>query len=257
VTPNELIARELLARPVPATVATGIDAEQHMTTDDFEHLRDFHELSADMRARLGRDEDRNLTMVKQYLENREKYGKTLVFTTDVEGAWRLADAFRARLPEGVDAAYVASWRPDAKDDDPVDDRHTLQRYRDLKSGLDVLINVEMFTEGVDLPMTRTVFLARPTSSEILLRQMIGRALRGPAAGGHKEAYIVSFEDHWKQFRDVLSPASVLTDIVPAEPTKVPTAPAAKVVEEVGRAELPPSVMGPHPGFQSGYPSVRA
>jgi ATP-dependent helicase IRC3 len=240
VTPNELIAQGLLAQPLPAIVSTGIDAERHMTPDDFEHLRDFHDLSAEMRARLGRDEQRNLMIVNHYLENRDKYGKTLIFTTDVEGAWRLADAFRARLPRIVDAAYVASWRPDAKDDEHVDDRHTLQRYRDPNSGLDVLINVDMLTEGVDLPMTRTVFLARPTSSEILLRQMIGRALRGPAAGGHKEAHIVSFEDHWSEFRDVLSPAAVLTDIVPAdEPAGVPAAPAAKILKEVDRGELPP------------------
>ena len=60
VTPNELIARELLARPVPATVSTGVDAEKEHDDDDFEHLRDFHDLSAEMRARLGRDEHRNL-----------------------------------------------------------------------------------------------------------------------------------------------------------------------------------------------------
>ena len=239
VSPNELIARGLLARPVPATVSTGVDAEQHMTSDDFEHLRDFHDLSADMRARLGRNEHRNVTIVKQYLENRDKYGKTLVFTTDVEGACSLADTFRAHLPQGVDAAYVASWRPDVKGDEQVDDRHILQSYRDPRSGLDVLINVEVFIEGVDLPMTRTVFLARPTSSEILLRQMIGRGLRGPAAGGHKEAFIVSFEDHWTQFRDVLSPASLLTDIVPLdESPSVPTAPTARVVKEVAPVDLP-------------------
>ena len=49
------------------------------------------------------------------------------------------------------------------------------QYRDGKS--QVLINVNILTEGVDLPQTKTVFLARPTVSKILMTQMAGRALR--------------------------------------------------------------------------------
>lgn len=231
VTAGELIARELLARPIPSSVQTKVDAEQKMTAEDFKHIVDFHEPSAEMLAALGRDERRNIVIASHYLANREKFGKTLVFATDVVGAAKLADAFRTR---GVDAEYIASWRPDRNEAERVDNRTIMDRYRDRKSGLDVLINVEMLTEGVDLPMTRTVFLARPTSSEILLRQMIGRALRGPAAGGNKEAFIVSFEDHWRLYRDYLSPIQLLTEFItdpspappgteesPAETVKVP------------------------------------
>lgn len=237
---SDLIARELLARPVPGSVTTGVDAELGMTTEDREHVRDFHELSPDMRERLGRNEHRNQVIVKHYLDNREKYGKTLIFTTDVHGAAVLADAFRGRLPEGAEAAYVASYRPDAKPGERQDvDRDLLGRYRDPRSGLNVLINVDMLTEGVDLPMTRTVFLARPTSSEILLRQMIGRALRGPAAGGHRLAHIVSFEDHWRQFRDILSPMHLLNEMLPdvelLEPTLGPSVP---IEESIPGDELP-------------------
>ena len=139
----------------------------------------------------------------------------------MKGAARLADAFQQRLPAGVEAAYMTSWRPDANDGSQTPDRDVLEAFRDPKSGLDVLVNVDMLTEGVDLPITRTVFLARPTSSEILMRQMIGRALRGPAAGGNREAFIVSFEDQWSQFRDVLSPMDLLADLLPQETVPVP------------------------------------
>ena len=57
----------------------------------------------------------------------------------------------------------------------------------------------MLTEGVDIPKTQTVFLVRPTRSDALLSQMIGRALRGPRAGGTREAHLVTFVDTWKQF----------------------------------------------------------
>jgi len=63
----------------------------------------------------------------------------------------------------------------------------------------VLVNVEMLTEGYDAPKTQTVFLARPTKSEALLSQMVGRALRGPRAGGTAQAYLVTFVDTWKEF----------------------------------------------------------
>ena len=74
-----------------------------------------------------------------------------------------------------------------------DNAAALEAYQ--KGQLQVLINVNILTEGVDLPQTQTVFLARPTVSKILMTQMIGRALRGEKAGGTKKAYIVSFIDN--------------------------------------------------------------
>jgi len=60
-----------------------------------------------------------------------------------------------------------------------------------------LINVNILTEGMDVPNVQSIFLTRPTISTILMTQMIGRGLRGPKAGGTKEAYIVSFIDEWQ------------------------------------------------------------
>ena len=244
VSPSELIARELLAKPIPIIVRTGVQGDRDLTREDLDHLRDFHSPSADMQARLGRDEPRRRVIVDHYVEHIARYGKTLVFAPDVRGAALLTDAFRARLPEGVEAEYLASWRPDGVPIAKAGESDILDRFRDPRSGLDVLVNVDMLTEGVDLPMTRTVFLARPTSSEILLRQMFGRALRGPAAGGHLEANIVSFEDHWQTFRDVLSPMQLLADMLPlqetppAEPVP-PVAPEPDSEFQAPEAELPP------------------
>jgi hypothetical protein len=55
----------------------------------------------------------------------------------------------------------------------------------------------MLTEGTDLPNVQAVFLTRPTTSTILMTQMIGRALRGQSAGGTEKAYVVSFIDNWE------------------------------------------------------------
>jgi hypothetical protein len=98
--------------------------------------------------------------------------------------------------------------------------------------MEVLINVQILTEGVDIPEVQTVFLTRPTSSEILLRQMIGRALRGTKAGGTEVAYIVSFEDHWDKFRDWESPLDLVSDITQE-------AREEEIVDESGRVEILP------------------
>jgi hypothetical protein len=74
----------------------------------------------------------------------------------------------------------------------------------------------ILTEGFDVPQLQTVFLTRPTQSEILFRQMVGRALRGPKAGGTQQAYLVSFEDHWEHYRELESPFGRLTDLLPPE-----------------------------------------
>ena len=49
-----------------------------------------------------------------------------------------------------------------------------------------------------MPDAQTVFLTRQTTSKILLKQMVGRALRGPKFRGTVNAYIVSFIDNWQQ-----------------------------------------------------------
>ncbi|KAA6321853.1 hypothetical protein EZS27_028542 [termite gut metagenome] len=67
--------------------------------------------------------------------------------------------------------------------------------------LDVVVNVKMLTEGVDVPDVKTVMITRQTTSNILLTQMIGRALRGEKAGGgigKDYANVVFFHDTWKR-----------------------------------------------------------
>jgi ATP-dependent helicase IRC3 len=58
----------------------------------------------------------------------------------------------------------------------------------------VLCCVQLLTEGFDLPSIGAVLLARPTMSTLLLTQMIGRGLRGPAVGGCRECHVVDFSD---------------------------------------------------------------
>ena len=72
-----------------------------------------------------------------------------------------------------------------------------QAVRNFKSDThepSILINFGVFTAGFDSPNTSAVVIARPTKSLVLYSQMVGRALRGPKAGGTSECEIVTVVD---------------------------------------------------------------
>lgn len=182
-----LIESGILARPAPETVATQVEFEREFTEEDYEHLARFGDLGPRVLDRLARHAARNQLIVEHYVKHRERYGKTIVFAANIEHSRTLAHEFAAR---GVPADYVDYGRADSQT--------VMDAYR-ASSSPEVLANVEMLTEGFDAPKTRTVFIARPTQSEALLAQMVGRALRGVKAGGNEVAYLVTFVDTWKQF----------------------------------------------------------
>lgn len=202
---TELIERGILARPIPEQVTTRAEVEEGITRDDEAHLTRFGDLSEAWLDRIAHMERRNQVILDRYLKNRIRYGKTLVFAINVAHAVLLTDRLRAA---GVAAEYIASHR-----DDDGDNKAIIGRFRDPDGGLEVLVNVMILTEGVDLPSVKAVLLTRPTSSEVLMRQMVGRALRGPKAGGTEEAFLVAFEDQWRRFREWLSPLDLLPDLV--------------------------------------------
>ena len=219
---RRLVERGILSRPRLISVPTHEDVEAGLSDEDREHLARFKDLSEAWLDRIVSLTRRNTVIVDHYLENRERYGKTLMFAVNVRHAVLLAHELRKR---GVRADYVASHRPDETPGDP---KELIQALRDGE--LEVLVNVQILTEGVDVPDVQSVFLTRPTKSEILFRQMVGRALRGPAAGGTAEAYLVAFEDQWSHYRDWEHPFALAPDLADAEEPE--PSPARQLTEAV-------------------------
>lgn len=92
--------------------------------------------------------------------------RTIVFCTGVAHARELADLFVER---GVPAASVSG-------DMPTETRTNVME--DFRSGrIQVLTNMELVTEGVDVPEVAAVLMLRPTQSWALYTQCIGRGLR--------------------------------------------------------------------------------
>ena len=58
----------------------------------------------------------------------------------------------------------------------------------------VLVNFGVFTTGFDAPKASAVVIARPTQSLVLFSQMVGRAIRGPKAGGTETCEILTVVD---------------------------------------------------------------
>lgn len=99
--------------------------------------------------------------------------QAIAFTVDVETAHEMAEAFNAA---GIKAAAISAKTPDAMRV-AIMDKFT-------NKGFQVLVNVDLFDEGLDLPGVDCVIMARPTMSLGKFRQQIGRALRPVYADGY-------------------------------------------------------------------------
>ena len=65
------------------------------------------------------------------------------------------------------------------------------------------MNVALLIEGVDCPAAESVLLTYPLNSQLRLRQMIGRVLRGPSIGGTKECRVWAAEGSQKWLERLL------------------------------------------------------
>lgn len=112
--------------------------------------------------------DANAKIVMTYSELKQKHNfkSTIVFCVDIEHCRSLCETFRQY---GINAQYVTGFTV------KYERRSIIQDFKDGK--IDVLCNVQVFTEGTDIPNIDSLFLARPTKSRSLLVQMIGRGLR--------------------------------------------------------------------------------
>ena len=196
---STLMAANVLARPIIEEPRTHIEAQ----FDDREYQKwvgSYGDLPETIITKLAENSERNTCIVETYVKNRKKYGKTIIFAD----RWYQCDYMReALLKRGVRADVVYSHvdadpgsvaARNRRDRD--ENARVLQRFK--QGELDVLINVRMLTEGTDVPDVQSVFLTRQTTSEVLVTQMVGRALRGTKFGGTSAAYIVSFVDEWRQ-----------------------------------------------------------
>ena len=205
---KELINRRILSKPIFESYYTDEMYGESLGLNGWESIQRLDVLPEDVAGQMADSAARNKLIVQTYKAKEKEYGQTIVFAINVVHAIHLSALFNK---EGIKSEFIVS---DVKDSvtgvriSKEDNERKLEEYREGK--VKVLVNVNILTEGVDLPQTKTVFLARPTVSTILMTQMIGRALRGEAAGGTSSAYIVSFVDNWNEHIAWVNPDSLFS-----------------------------------------------
>lgn len=210
---KSLITLGILAEPKFEEIETGIDFKKDLDEEQIRKINDGFELESigfDVAKKIADNNERNNLIVNRYVDNKDKYGKTIVFAVNKENVIALNTLFREK---GIRSDFVMSDTRDASGIHNIsgkDNKEKIARFR--KGGdIDVLINVNILTEGTDVPDVQSVFLTRPTKSTILMTQMMGRALRGEKAGGTKDAFVVTFVDEWSDKIAWVNPEKLYID----------------------------------------------
>ena len=179
-----LVREGHLARPViEEPIRTGVTWAPRRASDH----ADF---AADSLRELAQNARRNRLIVSSWDVHR--HGKTIVFACTIDHADVLARLFNQA---GVPAMSVHSQlRPGIEEE-------ALLGFE--RGRVRVLVNVAKLTTGVDVPDVRSVFLCRPTLSDVLFSQMVGRASRLHEPSGKTSFHIVEFTDNLAKFGDQL------------------------------------------------------
>lgn len=204
---KDLIANGTLANPRYQKIETNIqgNVEFEISENDEKYYKQYGELSERIKNQLAKSSYRNKIIVNEYIKNRDKYGKTLVFAVNKAHAYTLDKEFKKAFKENnldISSEYCLSGDSN--------NQAKINEFKNQKNG--VFINVQILTEGSDVPDIQTVFLTRQTNSEPLLMQMIGRGLRGKAAGGTEILNVVDFHDTWEKFKFWLDPKFIIDGI---------------------------------------------
>lgn len=191
---DNLIALNILAEPIfEPPKHTHFDVE--VTEDDIHKLKNNNKVPEHIITKLAENAPRNELIADTYAKNRDRYERTIIFADRIEQCIQICDYLEKK---DVNAGYIFTHGRIEGGSYQRSDEENRKVLEDFREGnIDVIVNVRMLTEGTDVPKAKTVFLTRQTLSEILMTQMVGRALRGPKFGGKKKAYIVPFIDEWK------------------------------------------------------------
>lgn len=210
---NQLIAEGYLAKPF---LAKKKDSSPEKLSDEelCNRIIDTYEkgvCALALETPSSQDED---TKAPKELNPNNSFGQTVIFVKSREVARLLWSKFLARdIDCGISIStdgnndltqyknlqdYIERIKENMKNrkDKALSSDQIVKIYEEryAKNILPVIVSVDKFKEGVDVPKTQTVFIARDSSTEISVTQMVGRALRGVLQGGTSEAYLVEFED---------------------------------------------------------------
>ena len=179
-----LINNGFLARPIFRTLFSkpGIN----ISNDELARISGALEIPEEIVASLSMSEQYVTAVLEGIMELLGTgHRRVLVFAATVDHARVLTAILTAR---GVQSHIVTGSTPV---------RVRQQAIRTFKSDHEdpiVLVNFGVLTTGFDAPKASAVVIARPTQSLVLYSQIVGRAIRGPKAGGTETCEILTVVD---------------------------------------------------------------
>jgi DNA repair protein RadD len=185
--------RGILARPVFESIKTetrlkppeGIDVD-NLTMEAIEKIDYALKLRADK-------PERRLTILDRVVQIcTDPAALIIYFGPTVQDAECMAFLLRQ---QGIEAAFVSG---DTRD---VSRRKVIADFKARR--IQALCNCEVLTTGFDAPQVTHVVMARPTVSQVLYEQMVGRGLRGRLFGGTETCQIIDLEDNYRAERPEL------------------------------------------------------
>lgn len=170
-----------LAKATHIIHSSGQDYE--LTEEEIDQMDREGDLPSLFRRRLANDNKRNQVIISRLLEI-PKDEPALIYACTVEHA-HFISLLLSRL--GRTSAAISG------DTSLPIRRGIIRDFKDEK--IQFLCNYGVLTTGFDAPKTKYIILCRPTVSEVLYEQIVGRGLRGPKFGGTEMCSVIDFADN--------------------------------------------------------------
>ena len=178
---SKLQNRGYLSKPIKISI--DMDEKISINLSEYTHTENFIQIDRKLQKLVDKDKRRKdiLNFIrKQHFNNNSKF---LYFGPSKKDVREISVMLRK-------AGYLANY---IVDETRLSTRRKI--IEDFSSGkIQFLCNCEILTTGFDEPKIDHIIMARPTISQVLYEQMIGRGLRGELFGGTKTCKILTCED---------------------------------------------------------------
>lgn len=152
---------------------------------ELQRIEEGKDYSKIFRDKISNNNERVELILNRIIEENKSGEKIIVFSSSKNNAIAIADMLNIYK---INAASITS------DTDPYIRRNLIEKFKNKKSGLNILVNYDVLTTGFDAPKTKVAIISRPTTSIVLYHQMIGRVVRGEKQGGNKTCKVLTVVD---------------------------------------------------------------
>jgi superfamily II DNA or RNA helicase len=179
---EEIVFERTIASMIRGGYLADLRGYRIQTTTDISNVAVNHgDFQINALANVVDTKDRNDLIVKSYRKIADGL-KSIAFCVNIEHSQHLAEKFNEY---GISAKAVwGNMDKDAR-------KNTLKEFKDNK--IQVLTNCNILTEGFDEPSVRCLLMARPTKSQSLQIQMVGRGTR--KFFNKTECLVIDFTDN--------------------------------------------------------------